>query len=507
MSLSLNVLDMIREDLRDNPNFANWFRDSKVVDSQGNPLRVYHGTRRPDRVGLRFRKSRATSGPMAYFTEDPEIASGYATGKADTSHIAPDSYADWFRYKPEGSRSEVSISKAWYYLKEPERSRIAHNLVHVSNTDEEGESIEGFRIDPNSFGLTSEDTWKWHIQQARGNVLAAAVDLWLNGGVLFGEEGRFLEVLKLAGLDRVRFDDPNRENPALIPVYLSIQNPLDTSNIPEEVISALNKKGGRKKARLSRSSGDLWDKNARSGPEWLANLEDDLEHNTTHVWTSIPDWVTEVLKSMGYDGIKDTGGKMGGDRHVVWIPFEENQIKSAIGNKGRYDPSRPKITESLSVEILKITRSLGEYNQPANNYTNTAGTGIRIGNESPQEEQEPTGEQGYDTIAPRLGDIDRAATIAQYGQLEEFEGNSAYFATTDGASQKIKSDGFVKPGRTGSRVYRSKSSAIEQWTHLSQMFGLGRFAIVRVRSDRVNPDGTFTQPLRVLDIEYYPVST
>ena len=62
----------------DTPAFRNWFAGSKVVDAAGNPLPVYHGTARPDRVGTRFRKARATAGPMAYFTSDPEIGSNYA---------------------------------------------------------------------------------------------------------------------------------------------------------------------------------------------------------------------------------------------------------------------------------------------------------------------------------------------------------------------------------------------------------------------------------------------
>mgnify|MGYP000644447183 FL=1 len=34
------------EEVLNNPNFVRWFGDSKVVDSEGNPLVVYHGTNR-----------------------------------------------------------------------------------------------------------------------------------------------------------------------------------------------------------------------------------------------------------------------------------------------------------------------------------------------------------------------------------------------------------------------------------------------------------------------------
>jgi hypothetical protein len=50
--------------------------------------------------------------------------------------------------------------------------------------------------------------------------------------------------------------------------------------------------------------------------------------------------VTKTLKAKGFDGIKDSGGKGGGTAHNVWIPFEENQVKSALGNKGTFSESK-----------------------------------------------------------------------------------------------------------------------------------------------------------------------
>ncbi|MBU2249937.1 MAG: hypothetical protein KKD77_24540 [Gammaproteobacteria bacterium] len=72
-------------------------------------------------------------------------------------------------------------------------------------------------------------------------------------------------------------------------------------------------------------------------------LIDDKEANTRHAWTSIPDWVTKVLKEKGYDGIKDTGGKYGGTKHSVWIPFDDKQVKSAISNTGAFSKTDPRM--------------------------------------------------------------------------------------------------------------------------------------------------------------------
>lgn len=58
------------------PEFKAWFGDSKVVDAEGKPLVVYHGTRadftefKPSRVGA--------MGPGIYFSKKPDVASSYS---------------------------------------------------------------------------------------------------------------------------------------------------------------------------------------------------------------------------------------------------------------------------------------------------------------------------------------------------------------------------------------------------------------------------------------------
>lgn len=54
----------------------------------------------------------------------------------------------------------------------------------------------------------------------------------------------------------------------------------------------------------------------------------------------------EVLQAAGFDGITHVGGKLsGGEKHQVWIAFKPEQIKSATGNRGTYDPKSPRIDE------------------------------------------------------------------------------------------------------------------------------------------------------------------
>lgn len=155
--------------------FRQWFRNSKVVDSNGNPLPVYHGTGRPDRVGKQFRKSRATAGPMAYFTDNPTVASGYAQTKPDTSYNGEDSYGGWFKVKIPGSRSLVNIQQAWYYLSSEEKQKIASLAPRIGEDDDD--EIHLFGPEKKN-GLGPYD---YTIKEHRGNHLAALVDNWLLG--------------------------------------------------------------------------------------------------------------------------------------------------------------------------------------------------------------------------------------------------------------------------------------------------------------------------------------
>lgn len=327
---NMSLYEAVATQTLNSPEFKLWFRNSKVVDSHGNPLPVYHGTGRPDRIGNQFRKSRATAGPMAYFTENPTIASNYAETKPDTSLKDIDNYADMFIVKI--GKIKMNISKAWYLLPAEERERIKKLAPSVFLDDDANIVIDHSHED----GLGGYDyTSKRH----RGNVLATLVEMWLEGGTLYGNEKDFLEVLKLSGLTQpVILDDHSETKPFVYQVYLSIQNPLITDNIPQNVLAALAKSAKRQTKSTGESSGILqWNKNHQDAEYWINNLNQ-------YSWTVIPDWVTKVLKTFGYDGIKDIGFRSNPDPHTVWIPFEEYQVKSAISNSS-FDSMNNNITK------------------------------------------------------------------------------------------------------------------------------------------------------------------
>lgn len=334
--------------------FKSWFKASKVVDKNGDPLTVYHGARRSDRIvqSGKFDPKRATSGPMAFFTDNPELASSYATSKPDTS-LEDEGFHEWFRVKLPGRRSYTNLDQSWWSLPQEERARISALAPRVRLDYDTGEKIELGETDHKA-GVGNYD---WEIKQSRGNPLKALVEGWLNAGTLFGQEERFLDVLKTAGVTtKVEMFDPNAEYPGVIPVYLSIQNPLDTSNVPNGVVDALDAASRRTRTKAREFAGDFWHKAKRDPRDWMRELHTAIaEGKNSHVWTSIPDWVTKTLRAQGYDGIRDRSGKGGGEEHSVWIPFSPEQIKSATGNRGTFDPSNPKALFALSRAGPRLT--------------------------------------------------------------------------------------------------------------------------------------------------------
>lgn len=327
----------------------SWFGNSLVRDKDGKPLRVYHGTSRPDRINGRFSAKRATSGPMAYFTDDPEVAASYATGKRDTSLSyedgAEDGYDNWFKVKTGRSWVSVFSDYYWYHLKysSPDLYRsILDKAPHIVENDS-GE----IAYDPEDQCPVGDEGWAHTLKyEAHGNCLKALRDVWLDSAMLFDEEERFLEVLKLLGISGVKYEDPLEVYPAIMPVYLKIEHPLRVDSVPESVVDELTRSARYQRRPTQKIGTDPWDKRTKSPSDWLEALRDDLEAGTSLCWTSIPDWVTRTLIRLGYDGIIDNGGKHGDARHNTYIPFAANQIKSAIGNSGKYGPST-KITEAF----------------------------------------------------------------------------------------------------------------------------------------------------------------
>lgn len=315
-----------------------------LKDENGRLKRYYHGTSRGDRVGTIFDPERATSGPMAYFTDNQEIATNYSRDKADTSlayDSVYDSYETQFRVDIDGEN--ISVVELWHRLSAEEKARIKEAGSHITMDDDWENVVYNSDVDT---GLGNFDSYL--LRENRGNALSALVDSWLNDGNIYGDEHKFLEVLKLAGIEDVQYMDPNYREEKVYEVYLNVTNPFDTSTVDENFLADITdyiENADMSKYADETANADMWDKRSRGTEAWLERLAYDIEENTSHVWTSIPDVVTDFLKERGYDGIVDTGGKGGGIGHQVVIPFYSEQVKN-IDNENPTD--NPDIRYSLS---------------------------------------------------------------------------------------------------------------------------------------------------------------
>ena len=79
----------------DTPAFKAWFGDSKVVDADGKPLVVYHGTNKTEQGDAftmfdSYGSNYGLFGQGAYFTENPAVASSYTSkGRGDAPSVYP----------------------------------------------------------------------------------------------------------------------------------------------------------------------------------------------------------------------------------------------------------------------------------------------------------------------------------------------------------------------------------------------------------------------------------
>ena len=336
-------------------NGKNDSRHSLEVDSQGNELTeaqqrrykhvapelrdedgkikpFYHGTARADRVGYVFDPKRATSGPMAYFTDDPDIATNYSRDKADTS-LAYDS--DYDSYETQFQINGKPVTEYWNTLTAAEKKAMTEKIKQVTLDDNDNIVLKP----GNQIGIGSFSDYELH--RAKGNALSVLVDMWLGDGNLWNEESRFLDVLKAVGIDQAQYNDPDYREEKVYQAYLNITNPYNTGKLDQSFIDDLQSyvdDADMSRYDTDNAQADMWDKNGIPIEDWLERLQDDLDNGTTHAWTTVPDVVTDFLKDSGYDGIVDQGGKNGGDQHTVAIPFYSNQIKEVTNGNPTDSP-------------------------------------------------------------------------------------------------------------------------------------------------------------------------
>ncbi len=264
--------------------FKSWFKDSKVVDENGKPLRVFHGSAYTGAPGAEsFNESlqdkTALFGPGFYFTADPEVASSYvdkearALGqKGETPGVVPAFLSIQTPIDADAPAASLIPQLKKFKPKNPP-AQIKRMIDSALKDETSIGSADGV-------GAWIDNTeWAYNLADKMGKN---------------GDE-----------IARPHFD------------YI-------LSKARDYIVKGIQ-------------SGEF-----KTGEDVLKHIE----HNVFEVMQNDAGNVRQVLEMLGFDGITHTGGGRlgGGDRmHKVWIAFKPNQIKSATGNRGTFDPNNPSV--------------------------------------------------------------------------------------------------------------------------------------------------------------------
>ena len=255
-------------------NFRNWFGDSKVVNEDGSPKVVYHGTDKPD-----F----SIFDPASWFTENTKEASAYAQ-------------TDILR------KRERLLNK--YTLSE-DTSAVGKTVPFGSVLSDIGDLKVGEYYAEGGFDGPVYKYLGKNKYELLKNVVVDLDSADLNDMTIKLKEGQSEEAINEFNETKEYANEfVGGEGGRVYPVYLSIKNPL--------YLDAMQ---------------------ANSFSQRLGKSKEDIQKQ-------IDEW-----KAQGYDGIITTSDEARffpevreafGGEPAQYIPFDSNQIKSVIGNKGTF---------------------------------------------------------------------------------------------------------------------------------------------------------------------------
>lgn len=137
--------------LMDNPAFRRWFKNS-VVQKDGEPLKVYHGTGNAENIDAFDPKYTGQGndqiGSGFYFTDNPSLASGYT--------VAPNSYEDRV-----GGDSSPGVIPVYLSLQNP--IVLSHEEPNLRNV--EVSPAQAYRIikqAPDLYDMDETPLWNFH---------------------------------------------------------------------------------------------------------------------------------------------------------------------------------------------------------------------------------------------------------------------------------------------------------------------------------------------------------
>jgi len=383
--------------------FKEWFGESKLLDHEGNPRIMRHGSNSTD-----------FSGDFAF---DPKaIGSGH-----DEGYYGRGYYFVWGR----GEASYYGKNVGNFYLKMENPYELGSGGGTIQDSflhwTEKFEKLD----EPNLFSDKARKTLSVH------NELMSYMDE--NATISEMNKGGFV----------VEVDHPTFGKESSWGQQKWIDGKLESVGHPtvkEAKLHVANRYikdlGWKSQSERDDGSGLAFPKLAKyEGVEYqsLTDYMRTAEHPTkfdidvprTH---SMASQLTHTLKERGYDGIivgdldwTDRGGKEPMSHYDEVVVFDPSQIKSADNNEGSFDPNDPRVNKSLTLTNFKLKAGYRE-DQARSSETGrwTGGGGTSA----------PTKESKIDKLK-KLVDTELEGSVYQQGTTPEYENERGIFIKED----------------------------------------------------------------------------
>ena len=307
-------------DQTETPQFKTWFGNSKAVDSNGNPLVVYHGTLgdfsafSPEHASVE-----SDMGAGHYFTSSVEDANkDYATEEGADMSARLDRVAESISDVNNSGLDEASINAAKQQLGWVNNGAVLPVYLSMQNP---------VVIGTNAADRNEETKFTYSEKQDEEGEYTGEVE---------GTLPALMESLHDAAVE-------------------NSGNAVDNRQDAREIGSSLAEKAIENDGEISASDVvNIFRQHERM--QYSEDANGKMNSN---------DILRQAFQKAGFDGVIDntvskkfTGMKLDSDT-THYIAFDPKQIKSAIGNQGTFDPKDADITKGEDMKIVDTALSKG----------------------------------------------------------------------------------------------------------------------------------------------------
>ena len=455
--------------------FKNWFGNSKVVDENGKPLMVYHGS--PSAGFESF------EGNYIFTTSDKNVASHYANNEQEFVKRGAE-YTDTRISKMQLDQvlefvNQNNSGETYRKILDSDLPDIFHDIILFNRLQRENITERDKWL--NEYNNQDLQDWQKEVYKLAKEYqelfkLATSEKLNVN------QVKRLLEIEKQIGDVKKQHNRDGRE--ARVFLQKSYTDALTKNNINNDLNGyvALDEEGvlngtyseenirdeARRIARSKATQGVyplyinmqnpfIYD---AQGYNWNALPFENSKHGTTTT-----DGIAKWAKENGYDGViikrvNDVPGYNPADEYIV---FNSNQVKSAIYNEGTFNPNDPNIYNQAQEGKYKGTFSPQADGSYVISMFKGADASTVIHETGHYFFEIFMQESGLDTASDKLKK-DRAAFLNYVGMTEE-QWQAADFEGRRAAHERVATafEQYLLEGKAPSKGLRGVFSRFSKW--------------------------------------------